>query len=165
MQRRPLYSRSGKLRSEGRSPWVAPDGISPVYLDTPAADQVPSLRQRMLLRLQPAYRRHQGVALVATSVIVTLLLVGAYTLLRPPPQDLSQGRLTAAVNYAIDHRPEAPAATTVAYAKIIPSVVRVDGYDPLGKNSSGSPDERGTGPDSSSPGLLHSNNALPGYEN
>ena len=33
MNRRPLYSRSGKLRTEGRSPWIAPDGISPVYAE------------------------------------------------------------------------------------------------------------------------------------
>lgn len=115
--------------------------------------------------MQTVYRRHQGKVLVASSVLVTLLLVGAYTLIRPPPQDLSQGRLTAAVNYAIDHRPEAPAITSVAYAKIIPSVVRIDGYDLIEPNTSGNPDERASTPGPQAPHPLTQNNALPGYEN
>jgi S1-C subfamily serine protease len=58
-----------------------------------------------------------------------------------------------------------PAVTTVAYAKIIPSVVRVDGYDLIEKNSSGGPDDRSspTGPSGQAP--LNGNSALPGYEN
>jgi len=165
MRRRPLYSRSGKPRSEGRSPWVAPDGISPVYLDTPAIEESPSPRQRVTLWWAAFYRRHQGKVLVAASALVTLLVIGAYDLIRPAPQDLSQGRLSAAVNYAIDHRPQAPAITSVAYAKIIPSVVRIDGYDLIRPNSSGSPDDRTSTTTPQAPHPLAQNSALPGYEN
>jgi len=165
MKRRPLYSRSGKPRSEGRSPWVAPDGISPVFLNTPAATEEPSLKRRAGFWWDGFYRRNQGKVLVAASVAVTLLLVGAYDLIRPPTQDLSQGRLSAAVNYAIDHRPQAPAITSVAYAKIIPSVVRIDGYDLIQPNSSGNPDDRASPANPEAPHPLSKNSALPGYEN
>jgi serine protease DegQ len=166
MPRRPLYSRSGKQRIAGQSPWVAPDGISPVYTDAPAEPAGPTPGQRARLAWASVYERHPGKILVASGALVTLLMVGAYDLLRPQPQDLSQGRLTAAVNYAIDHRPEAPAVSALAYAKIIPSVVRVDGYDPVGPNSSGNPDERSA---TAGPGApqkpLSGNSAIPGYEN
>ncbi|HTJ58484.1 MAG TPA: trypsin-like peptidase domain-containing protein [Devosiaceae bacterium] len=165
MKRRPLYSRSGKLRTEGRSPWVAPDGINPVYAEPPPEDQEPPLRKRMAARWASFYGRRQGRVLVASSVLLTLLLIGGYEAFRPQPPDLNQSRLSAAVNYAIDHRPEAPAITSVAYAKIIPSVVRVDGYDPIEMNSSGSPNDRSAPNEPNKPHPLHSNSDLPGYEN
>jgi S1-C subfamily serine protease len=163
MRRRPLYSRSGKVRSEGRSPWVAPDGITPVYVEGPAEQTGPTLRQRVRAWATGIYDRHRGKVLVATSAVVTLLIVGAYAVLRPPPQDLSQARLNEAVNYALDQRPMPPAITSVAYAKIIPSVVRVDGYDPLLPNESGPPDERHHPTDPNAP--LDGNSAVPGYKN
>ncbi|MEO8884154.1 MAG: trypsin-like peptidase domain-containing protein, partial [Devosia sp.] len=61
--------------------------------------------------------------------------------------------------------PEAPAATSVAYAKIIPSVVRIDGYDLIEANSSGNPDDRASTPNPQAPHPLSKNSALPGYEN
>lgn len=166
MARRPLYSRSGRARAEGGSPWVAPDGISPVYVDAFPEERGPTLRQRLGGWWSRLYGRHQGKVLVVASALVTLAVVGVYDALRPKPQDLSQGTLNAAVNFAIDHRPEQPAVTTVAYAKIIPAVVRIDGYDPIMPNSSGSPDDRGGQDKGKSPPMkLATNAALPGYEN
>lgn len=166
MARRPLYSRSSKTRADGSSPWVASDGISPVYVDPFPEERGPTMRQRLGAWGTRLYGKHQGKVLVLSSALVTLLAIGLYDTFHPRPQDLSQGVLNAAVNYAIDHRPEQPAITTVAYAKIIPSVVRVDGYDPVGPNSSGSPDERGGKPDGkNAPMKLGTNAALPGYEN
>lgn len=167
MSRRPLYSRSGKPRTEGRSPLVAADGITPAYIDTPDEPKGPPLRQRAAQGWTRLQQRHPSMVLVATSVVVMLIGIGAYNYLRPEPQDLSQGRLNEAVNYAIDHRPEQPAETTVDYAKIIPSVVRVDGYDPIVPNESGSPDERQAAAEGHGQVTppLSTNSALPGYEN
>jgi len=125
----------------------------------------PTLRQRIGGWWSGFYGRHQGKTLILASAVVTLAVIGVYDALRPRPQDLSQGVLNAAVNYAIDHRPEQPAQTTLAYAKIIPAVVRVDGYDPIEPNSSGSPDERTRTPGKNPPAKLATNAALPGYEN
>jgi len=169
MNRRPLYSRSGKLRTEGRSPWVASDGISPVYAEPPTEPAGPPVRQRVGQWWTRLYGRWQGVILLTAGALVTLALLGSHDAIWPAPAELTQARLGAAVNYAIDHRPQAPALTSLAYAKIIPSVVRVDGYDRIAP----APHTQGLGPDErSSPSgpdgpqrPLSSNSAIPGYEN
>jgi S1-C subfamily serine protease len=130
MKRSPLYSKSGKPRVAGQSHWVGPDRISPVFADLPEEDKRPSLRQKLAVWWSALYGRHQGVLLVAISALVTLALVGAYDWVRGPGQNLTQRQLNAAVNFAMDERPRAPAVTAVAYAKVIRSVVRVNGYDP-----------------------------------
>lgn len=163
MRRRSLYSRSGKVRTEVGSPWVAPDGITPVYVAGSGEDAVPPLRQRARAWAERICERHRGEVLVAASALVSLAIVGVYALLWPSPQQLTQGRLNEAVNYALDHRPEAPPSTSVAYAQIIPSVVRIDGYDPMMPNESGSPDERSHPSDPNAP--LEGNGALPGHKN
>jgi S1-C subfamily serine protease len=61
---------------------------------------------------------------------MTLAVVGGYELLKPPGQNLTQGQINEAVNYAIEERPRPPSMASIAYATIIPSVVRVNGYDP-----------------------------------
>ncbi|MDB5562063.1 MAG: Peptidase and chymotrypsin/Hap [Hyphomicrobiales bacterium] len=137
MPRRPLYSKSGKARVTGGSHWVAPDGVSPVFAEMPEEDRGPTLRRRIALWWNGLYGRHQGKLLVAISVAATLAVVGTYELVSPPAQNLTQRQLNAAVNFAIDKRPRGPSVASVAYSKIIPSVVRVNGYDP---------DEPGTPP-------------------
>jgi S1-C subfamily serine protease len=144
---------------------VASDGVSPVYIDPFPEERGPTIRQRVGAWWSGIYGRHQGKTLVLASALVTLAVIGLYDTLHPRPQDLSQGVLNAAVNYAIDHRPEQPAASAIAYAKIIPAVVRVDGYDPIERNSSGSPDDRTRQPGKTPPMKLATNAALPGYEN
>jgi S1-C subfamily serine protease len=130
MKRRPLYSKSGKARVAGASHWVAPDGVSPVFTDPPDEIRGPTLRQRVGSWWNRLYGRHQGKLLVAISVAATLALVGAYQLIDPPAQNLTQRQLNAAVNFAIDKRPRGPSVQSVAYSKVIRSVVRVNGYDP-----------------------------------
>jgi S1-C subfamily serine protease len=66
----------------------------------------------------------------AITVAVALALFGAYEILRPPGQHLTQRDITDAVNFAIDERGRPPSVASMAYAAIIPSVVRVNGYDP-----------------------------------
>ncbi|MGN6102637.1 MAG: S1C family serine protease [Devosia sp.] len=164
MKRRPLYSRSSKPRPAGDGPVP---GLSPVYIEGPdAAPEGPLLRTRVANWWSGFYARRRAPVLLGGAALIALLIVGAHDLLRPLPEPLTQSTLNAAVNFAIDHRPPQPAATAVAYARIIPSVVRVDGYDPLRPNASGSPDERGGSPnDPTSPSPLHSKSAIPGYEN
>ncbi len=163
MRTRPLYSRSGKIRTEIKSPWVASDGITPVYVAGPGGDEAASLRQRARTWASGIHERHRGKVIVAASVLASLLVVGSYGLLRPSPEPLTQFRLNEALNYALDHRPDMPARTSVAYAQVIRSVVRIDGYDPMAPNESGSPDDRSGSADPN--GLLHGNSAIPGYKN
>jgi len=79
-------------------------------------------------------------------VLFTLALVGAYELLRPPGQNLTQTDLNAAVNYALEQRPRPPSIAAIAYATIIPSVVQVNGYDPADPATVPTPDEQKEAP-------------------
>jgi S1-C subfamily serine protease len=63
-------------------------------------------------------------------VLITLLLVGGWQLAQPAAQRLSQNDINEAVNFAINERPRPPSIASMAYAAVIPSVVRVNGYDP-----------------------------------
>lgn len=128
MPRRPLYSRSQRARVAGGSPLVADVREAPTVAGTYRPE--PTLRQRLATWWGPYYARYQPRVLVAASVLVTLSLVGTYELLRPPGQNLSQTDLNAAVNYALEQRPRPPSVAALAYAKVIPSVVQVNGYDP-----------------------------------
>jgi S1-C subfamily serine protease len=104
--------------------------VSPLIEGLPLEPLGPTLGQRFAALWSRLYPRHQGKVLVAASALVTLLLVGAYDLIKGPGQNLTQTDVNAAVNYAIEQRPRPPAVTTLAYATIFKSVVRVNGYDP-----------------------------------
>jgi serine protease DegQ len=121
---------------------VAPDGVSPVYLDLPGEQATPTFRQRLGARWTNLYQRHQGPALVGVGALVTLLLIGAYDLIAPDPQRISDWQFMTAVNKVVDERPRGPSIESVAYATVIRSVVRVDGYeeatdDPAAKKPEG----------------------------
>lgn len=139
MARRPLYSRSGKPRAAGGSASLgAPLAAPPPTL---SPDEGPSLRERTRSSWTALYGRHQGKVLVAVSVALTLGAVGAFELLRPPAQNLTQAQLNEAVNFAIDERPRAPSVSAVAFSKIIGSVVRVSGYDEPKEPVAANPEE------------------------
>jgi len=135
MSRRPLYSKSGRPRTVGASAGTATSGFAPIYAD--AIDDTPefSLRRWLGERWSRIYSRHQGKLLVAISAAVTLMLVGAYDLIRSAPQALTQRDINAAVNFALDERPRPPAIATVAANNIMRSVVRVDGIDSEGRRT------------------------------
>ncbi|HEY4201423.1 MAG TPA: trypsin-like peptidase domain-containing protein [Devosiaceae bacterium] len=128
MSRRPVYSRSGKPRSTSGGVALPPQASPPPLIDY-GVSEGPTLRQRVGSAWNNLYKRHPGKVLVTTSVVLALLGVGAIELLRPSSPPLTQTRLNAAVNFAIDKRPRSPALTTLAYQKIIGSVVRVGGYE------------------------------------
>lgn len=140
MARRPLYSKSQRARVAGAAPLVAGTRDAPVLDGTYQPE--PTLRQRLGAWWRPFYAKHQPRVLVAASVVVTLLLVGAYELLRPAAQNLTQTDLNAAVNYALEQRPRPPSVASVAYATIIPSVVQVNGYDPADPSTEPKPGEQ-----------------------
>lgn len=116
---------------------------APVYIDEPEG---PTWRERIARVWQPFATRHKTKLAVATSVLTTLLLIGGWQLFQPAPQRLTQSDINQAVNFAMDERPRPPAVTSVAYAKVIPSVVRVNGYDPNAKDQTDSLPEKGTAP-------------------
>lgn len=128
-RRRPLYSRSQRPRAEQGLAWTVPDGAAPVHLDAQTETSGPTLRQRAGAWWRRLYARHQGPVLVGIGALVTLLLIGAYDLITPDPQRISDWQFTTAVNKVVDERPIGPSVESMAFAAIIPSVVRVDGYD------------------------------------
>ncbi|WP_423069168.1 S1C family serine protease [Devosia sp. CN2-171] len=128
-RRRPLYSRSQKPRAEQGSAWTAPNGVDPVYVDLPGSEPGPTLRQRAGTWWRGLYGKHQGPVLVGLGALVTLLLIGTYDFIAPDPQRISDWQFTNAVNKVVDERPQGPSVESRAFATIIPSVVRVDGYD------------------------------------
>lgn len=130
MVRRPVYSGSNKARTADAARRQL-GGQPPLTLShTPIEAEKPSLVQIARDRWSKFYGAHQPKVLVATSVLVTLLLVGAYQLLSPPGQNLTQSDINDAVNFALEERPRPPSVASLAYAAVIPSVVRVNGYDP-----------------------------------
>ncbi|HEY0918768.1 S1C family serine protease [Devosia sp.] len=130
MKRRSLYSRSATPRTgDGSRPAVAardaPLGPPPA----PLPPELP-LRRRAAQAWNRFYARHPARLTALAAIAGALVLFGAYEVLRPPGQRLTQDDINAAVNFAIDERGRPPSIASLAYAAIIPSVVRVNGYDP-----------------------------------
>ncbi|MEQ1770711.1 MAG: trypsin-like peptidase domain-containing protein [Devosia sp.] len=138
MKRRPLYSRSGRPRQAGAA------ALTPVtfrrYADAPQAPAGPTLRQRVRAFSTKLYARHPGPIVVAASLVLTLLSLGAYDIARPPAVPLTQDRFNEALDLALEDRPRAPATGALAYAAIIPSVVRVVGSATLAESLGQAPE-------------------------
>lgn len=79
------------------------------------------------------------------SVALALALVGAYEILGPAAQRLTQADIGDAVSFALDQRGRPPSVESIAYATIIPAVVRVNGYDPEMQSAAAAP-EKGAPP-------------------
>lgn len=127
-KRRPLYSRSGKPRTGGRSSFAA----LPATYVLPEEIRRPTLRQRLGGWWSRFYPRHQGKLLIAASALVALGVVGIYDLTRPVIPRTSDTEFMAAVNTVVDNRQRPPSLASIAYARVLPSVVRVAGYTPDG---------------------------------
>lgn len=134
VKRRPVYSGSTTVRPKtDAQPAAVGWPLAPV---APAAAAAPSLRERW----HALYGSHQGKMLVAASVAITLTLVGLSQLFSAPAQNLTQFEINEAVNFALDERGRPPSVASLAYAAIIPSVVRVSGYDPEAETLDSAPD-------------------------
>jgi S1-C subfamily serine protease len=60
--------------------------------------------------------------------LAVLAIVGGWQLFHAGPRALTQWDIDNAVKYTLSHTDEPPADTTIAAAKVGPSVVRVEGY-------------------------------------
>ena len=140
MKRRPLYSRSSGTRPT-TTRRLGPLDRNPSYIAYDI-DEGPTLRQRAGALWSKVYDKHQGKVLVAVSVLATLAVVGVYDLLQPEQQNLTQRKLADAVNLVLDERPRPPSVASLAYARIIPSVVQVNGLEPGDALDPNTPDYR-----------------------
>jgi S1-C subfamily serine protease len=127
VKRRPLYSRSGKLRRSTEASLVAPLASSNAEPERPTG---PGLGERNRRYWQRQYRRHRGKLLVLASVTMTFIVLGAYDAIKGPNLAMTPTEFVEVVNTIVENRPPQRAATAVAYETIIPSVVAISGYDP-----------------------------------
>lgn len=143
MKRRPLYSRSGKVRRTTEGTLVAPLAAANLYAE-PETPRGPTFGERSRRYWKRTYRRHQGKLLVLASVTMTLIVLGAYDAIKGPNLPLTPDEFVEAVTGIVTSQPAPRAPTAVAYEAIIPSVVAVSGYDPDAYKQLGPmpPDER-----------------------
>ena len=129
MSRRPLYSRSVRPRRSGGNGLAQFSGAPSPY-NEPTGIHGPTLRQRITAWWARVYSKHQAAVLITASAIVAGGIVGGYHFTRPPIPRVSDAEFIADVNMVIDARHRGPSLASIAYAKVIPSVVMVQGYDP-----------------------------------
>ncbi len=130
VKRRSLYSRSARPRTGDGSPPGAAASYARAALPPASAPPELPLRRRVARAWSRFYARHPARLTALAAIAGALVLFGAWETLRPPGQHLTQDDIDAAVNFAIDERGQPPSVASLAYAAIIPSVVRVNGYDP-----------------------------------
>ncbi len=131
VNKRPLYSRSGRLRRTSEATLVAPLAAASLSAES-ETPRGPTLGERHRRYWQRAYRKHQGKILVLGSVVMTFIVLGAYDAIKGPNLPLTPDEFVETVNSIIDERPQPRAVTATAYDAIIPSVVAISGYDPEG---------------------------------
>ena len=143
MQRRPLYSRSGKAGRSTGATLVAPlaTAVSP---GQPVGQPPPGWSVRSRAYWRRTYRQHQGKLLVLASVSMTLVVLGAYDAIKGPSLGLTPDAFVEVVNEIVANQPTPRARTALAYEAVIPAVVAVTGYDPEAAKELGPlpPDER-----------------------
>jgi len=121
MKRRPLYSRAERRR-------VYPEGASSGSSDWAEQDDAPSPVAQLSSWTKKFARRHERTLPAAVAGLAVLALIGGWQLLHPAPRALTQWDIDNAVKYTLSHTDPLPADTTIAAAKVGPSVVRVEGY-------------------------------------
>jgi S1-C subfamily serine protease len=97
-----------------------------ILADEVVAPRRPALRRRAAGLLA----EHRGKATVAASVLATLAIVALFELVLTPTRNLMQADIAEAVEFALAERGRPPSTASLAYTAIIPSIVRVMGYDP-----------------------------------
>jgi len=128
MKKAPLYSSSRRstpsaTTSSSRAEPVAEDRLANATAPAPASPPA-SKKPRRLHRLRTVIARHERLFLVASSALVTLLLLIAWTAGRPVPRELTQKDIDAAVLHTLQEK-VMPSAEARAFRAIHPSVVRI----------------------------------------
>ena len=122
MKRRPLYSRAERRR-------VFPEGASSSGpSDWTEQDDAPSPVARLSSWSKKFARRHDRTLPAVVAGLAVLAVFGGWQLLHPAARALTQWDIDNAVKYTLSHTDAPPADTTIAAAKVGPSVVRVEGY-------------------------------------
>ena len=123
-----LYSSSRPARGEASRPSSPPGADAAEAPDGPpeAAPPRPNWRTRARQRVGLWLHRYEKLVLVGAGGLFGLALMLGYTLLRPPPQHLTQGDIDAAVLHTLNTKP-VPSMAAKAYEAVRPSVVRVRG--------------------------------------
>lgn len=91
--------------------------------DTPPAQAESRRPARLGLKF---FKRHERLLLLAAGGLFALLLVFLHAAMKPPPREISQRDIDAAVLHTLETKP-LPSAAARAYEVIRPSVVRVRG--------------------------------------
>jgi S1-C subfamily serine protease len=138
MRREALYSRSSRSQPAGRpsptnrpDPRVAPPPDSAGQpCDNPPAEAPSRLSPRPVLKI---VKRYERLILLAAGGLFALLLVTLHGVMKPPPREITQRDIDAAVLHTLETKP-LPSAAARAYEVIRPSVVRVRGLGQHGKD-------------------------------
>src|SRR5262245_8255711 len=128
MKRVTLYSSSRSSITGRATPPNYPDHLKrpdQTREDSPA----PAPQQPARLRFRKFYARHKRLLWVSTAGLLALLLVYAHTAITPPPRQITQEDIRAAVLHTLETN-ILPSPARKAYAVIRPSIVRVRGLAP-----------------------------------
>src|SRR5215813_3268368 len=128
MKRVTLYSSSRSSNTGRATPPNYPDQLkrpdqTRESFSAQASDQPPRLRFRKF------YARHKRLLWVSTAGLLALFLVYAHTALTPPPRQITQEDIRAAVLHTLETN-ILPSPARKAYEVIRPSIVRVRGLAP-----------------------------------
>ena len=141
MKKVALYSSSPRaVRRAGATQTVDPQQAASAGV--PVVDAAPAPKLSRRARASAWVRRYQAIWLVLLSVAITLLILAGQSKMNPPPRELTQKDIDAAVTHSLETMPPASAAAK-AYEIIAPSVVRVVGTGE--ERDDGKPPERGVG--------------------
>jgi S1-C subfamily serine protease len=146
MRRETLYSSSSRSRPVGRT---SPAGQAdervappPEGVDQPGDNPPAQAKSQRFPRLwSKFFRRYERPLLVVAGVLFALFLVSLYAAMKPPPREITQRDIDAAVLHTLETKP-LPSAAARAYEVIRPSVVRVRG---LGHHDRGGDEDAETG--------------------
>ncbi len=119
MKRTALYSSSGKKRPAAAVEVLEPPHLSP-HVEAP--------QWRVLARLKHFINAHRTPALVLAGVLAALSGVLLDRNLSEQPPVITQRDIDRAVRASLEEKP-LPSKAAKAYELILPSVVRVDGFD------------------------------------
>jgi S1-C subfamily serine protease len=128
VKRNALYCRATRTRSAGSSLSSGEPTGEPFPPAADDFDEGPSLTSIAWGSIRRLVSARERSVLIAASVVISIALIGLWSLLNPPPRALTQNDIDGAVQYTLSNNPRAPAESAHAAAIIGPSVVEVKGF-------------------------------------